>query len=173
MSLLDSTPKGTLITFDEIVDAIIEHEGGDKYTKDPKDPGGGTRFGISKKRYPYENIKELTRERAVVLYKIDYWERYQVELMPKKFRHIYLDMVINMGPGRAKRALQRGANGIADPPLVVDGKIGPKTMRALQHRKVDIGKIRAARIFYYCTLVARKPKLMRFLEGWISRSLEV
>ena len=173
MSLLDRTPKGTLTTFDEIVDAIIEHEGGNKYTHDPKDPGGGTRFGISKNRYPRENIKKLTRERAIELYKKDYWDRYAVERMPKKFRYIYMDMVVNMGPGRAKRAMQRGANGTVDPPLVIDGRLGPKTMRALKHRKVDIGKIRAARIFYYCTLVARKPELMRFLEGWIARALEV
>jgi len=93
--------------------------------------------------------------------------------MPKKFRHVYMDMVVNVGPGKANRAMQRGANGIVDPPLAVDGRIGPKTMEALRRHKVDIGKIRAARIFSYCILVARKPKLIRFLEGWISRTLEV
>jgi len=72
MSFLDRTPKGTLVTFDEVIDAIIEHEGGAKYTEDPKDPGGGTKFGISKKRYPRENIRKLTREQAVKLYKKDY-----------------------------------------------------------------------------------------------------
>ena len=48
--------------FDEIIEVVLKHEGG--YVNDPDDPGGETKYGISKKAYPDEDIKELTIERA-------------------------------------------------------------------------------------------------------------
>ncbi|MBI5843910.1 MAG: hypothetical protein HZB23_04475 [Deltaproteobacteria bacterium] len=48
----------------------MAHEGG--YVNDPADPGGETRFGISRRAYPNEDIKALTRERAAEIYYRDY-----------------------------------------------------------------------------------------------------
>ena len=48
--------------FDKIIEVVLEHEGG--YVNDPADAGGETRYGISKRAYPDENIKELTVDRA-------------------------------------------------------------------------------------------------------------
>ena len=38
-----------------------------------KDPGGETKFGVTKRTYPLENIKAMTLERAKVLYLRDCW----------------------------------------------------------------------------------------------------
>ena len=46
-------------------------EGG--YVNDPDDPGGETKFGISKRSYPNEDIPNLTLERAKFLAKRDFW----------------------------------------------------------------------------------------------------
>ena len=35
----------------------LKWEGGDKYTNDPIDPGGETKYGISKRAYPDIDIK--------------------------------------------------------------------------------------------------------------------
>ena len=43
-----------LKTFDEIIEQVLEHEGG--YVDDPTDSGGETKYGISKKAYPDEDI---------------------------------------------------------------------------------------------------------------------
>ena len=49
-------------TFDEIIDVVLHHEGG--YVNDPKDPGGETNYGISKRAYPDVDIKNLTEDGA-------------------------------------------------------------------------------------------------------------
>ena len=52
-------------TFDEIIEIVLEHEGG--YVNDPKDLGGETKYGITKRFYPDVDIKNLTKEEAEAL----------------------------------------------------------------------------------------------------------
>ena len=51
-----------LISFDEIIEITLHHEGG--YVHDPKDLGGETNYGIAKRFYPDVDIKNLTKEEA-------------------------------------------------------------------------------------------------------------
>ena len=51
-----------LISFDEIIDITLHHEGG--YVHDPKDLGGETNYGIAKRFYPEVDIKNLTKDEA-------------------------------------------------------------------------------------------------------------
>ena len=48
--------------FNEIIEKVLEHEGG--YVNDPKDLGGETKYGITKRFYPDIDIKNLTIEQA-------------------------------------------------------------------------------------------------------------
>ena len=156
------------MTIDEITAAIISREGG--YVNDPKDPGGETNFGISKRAYPDVDIKNLTEDGAKDIYKRDYWDKYKCEDLSKDLRHIYFDMCVNMGAGRATKIVQETANAKgAD--LKVDGFIGPKTISAL--KGVELERVRAYRVKYYANLVVRKPDLGKFYFGWFKRSLEV
>ena len=50
------------MTFDEAFERLIGHEGG--YVADSRDPGGETKYGISKRSYPGEDIKNLSLGRA-------------------------------------------------------------------------------------------------------------
>lgn len=59
--------------FEKAVAFVLRHEGG--YTNDNRDPGGETKFGISKRAYPSLDIKNLTEEQAKVIYRRDYWDR--------------------------------------------------------------------------------------------------
>ena len=82
---------------EEFKDGIIQvlhHEGG--YVNDPQDPGGETKFGISKRAYPNVDIKNLSRKQAIKIYYDDYWIKTGVVFLPKKLRQIYFDMTINM-----------------------------------------------------------------------------
>ena len=54
------------MTFDEAFKLLIGHEGG--HVNDARDPGGETKFGISKRVYPFEDIRNLTIERARAIY---------------------------------------------------------------------------------------------------------
>ena len=53
-----------LISFDEIIEVTLHHEGG--YVHDPKDLGGETNFGIAKRFYPDVDIKNLTEEKQQI-----------------------------------------------------------------------------------------------------------
>jgi len=155
--------------FDEIIDIVLEHEGG--YVNDPDDPGGETKYGISKKAYPDEDIKELTVERAKELYKRDYWDRYRTGDLPDRLRHIYVDMCINMGGGRAIKILQEACNSKNSNKIDVDGGMGPMTIKAAT--SVEEFRLRAFRVLYYAELIMKKPNLAKFWVGWFRRSCEV
>ena len=155
--------------FDEIIEIVLEHEGG--YVNDPDDPGGETKYGISKKAYPNEDIKELTVERAKELYKRDYWDKYRTSDLPDRLRHIYVDMCINMGGGRAIKILQVACNSKNSNKIDVDGGIGPMTIKS--SASVEEFRLRAFRVLYYAELIMKNPNLAKYWVGWFRRSCEV
>lgn len=57
--------------FDRAFEIVVGLEGG--YVNDPNDPGGETKFGISKRAYPNVDIKNLSLIDAKDLYWRDYW----------------------------------------------------------------------------------------------------
>jgi lysozyme family protein len=158
-----------LVEFDDIIEKVLEHEGG--YVDDPTDAGGETKYGISKRAYPDEDIKELTVERAKELYKRDYWDRFRTGSLPDRLRYIYVDMCINMGGGRAIKILQEACNSKNANKIDVDGGIGPATIKAAS--SVEPFRLRAYRVMFYAELVMKKPEQERFWVGWFRRSCEV
>ena len=157
-----------LTNFDDIIEVVLHHEGG--YVNDPKDPGGETNFGIAKRSHPDVDIKNLTKDGAKEIYKEVYWDKNKVESLPKDLRHIYFDMCVNQGKGRAVKILQQAANA-KGAGLKVDGGLGPKTIGAM--KGVELQRVRAYRVKYYADLVTRKPDLEKFYFGWFRRALEV
>jgi lysozyme family protein len=105
------------------INRILGIEGG--YNLDPNDPGGETNWGISKRSYPNLNIKDLTRDQAIALYKRDFWDHIQLDNFAFGVGYQILDFAVNSGQGNALRALQR-AVGVAD-----DGVIGDHTKQAI------------------------------------------
>ena len=104
------------------------------------------------------------------IYKEHYWDRNKVESLPEELRHIFFDMCVNQGRGRAVKILQRAANA-KGAELKVDGGLGPKTIAAMDG--VELKRVRAYRVKYYADLVTRKPDLEKFYFGWFKRALEV
>ena len=111
------------MNFDQAFDKLIGHEGG--YVNDPRDPGGETKFGISKRAYPDLDIAGLTIDQAKAIYKRDYWDRAQCDRLPAVVAFQVFDTAVNSGIGQAIRFLQR-AVGVAD-----DGQVGPLTIKAI------------------------------------------
>ena len=64
--------KEVIMSFNKIIEKVLEHEGG--YVNDPKDLGGETKYGITKRFYPDVDIKNLTKEQAKTIYHTDYWK---------------------------------------------------------------------------------------------------
>ena len=59
--------------FDLIHSKTLALEGGGKVTNNPSDRGGLTKYGISQKAFPNEDIANLTLERARQLAYDTYW----------------------------------------------------------------------------------------------------
>jgi lysozyme family protein len=155
------------MAFQEIVERVIEREGG--YVNHPDDPGSETNMGISLRAHPSEDIKNLTKERAVEIYLDDYWYPSKADLLPRTVKETYFDMVVNMGQRRAVKILQKACNS-KNCGLVVDGLIGKKTIGA--SKKIDKSRLQVYRILYYMDLIRRKPKLETFIVGWIRRAMK-
>jgi len=156
--------------FKDAVKIILKHEGG--YVNDPVDPGGETNMGISKKAYPYLNIKELTKKDAEDIYFKDYWLKAKVKKIPEELRMIYFDMVVNMGKSRAVKILQTAisAKGVK---TTVDGGIGPQTISNALKSGLEPDRLRSYRVKYYADLINRKSSLEKYWFGWYRRALEV
>src|SRR5207237_2697270 len=114
-----------MATFGKAIGTVLEHEGG--YTFDPNDPGGETKWGISRKAYPSLDIKNLTLEQAKAIYKRDYWiyGRIQDQDVATKI----FDMAVNLGPPAAHRLLQTALLALGET-VAVDGVFGLRTLEA-------------------------------------------
>uniref|UniRef100_A0A7V3ZJQ2 TtsA-like Glycoside hydrolase family 108 domain-containing protein n=1 Tax=Dictyoglomus thermophilum TaxID=14 RepID=A0A7V3ZJQ2_DICTH len=74
---------------------ILEIEGG--YVNDPRDPGGETKFGISKRSYPDLDIKKITIEKAMEIYRKNFWDPLPLENLPFSVAFVIFDTSINTG----------------------------------------------------------------------------
>jgi lysozyme family protein len=156
--------------FKEAVKIILKHEGG--YVNDKDDPGGETKFGISKKAFPYLNIKEITIQDAEDIYYEHYWKKAKCDKLPEKLQLIFFDMVVNMGKSRAVKILQEAitAKGVKTD---IDGGIGPKTIGNSIKSGLEPKRLRSYRVKYYALLVTKKPTLGKYWYGWYTRATAV
>lgn len=110
--------------FEQAVTELLKHEGG--YVNHPKDPGGETNFGISKRQYPHLNIKALKVEDAKAIYRVDYWQKFGCDKMPWPLACVFFDCVVNHNPSRPVIWLQRCLG------LPVTGRIDSSVIEATQ-----------------------------------------
>ncbi len=153
----------------DMIDRLISREGGDRVTNDPVDPGGLTKYGLSKRANPDLDIANLTYEQAKDRYIQRYYIGHNIHLLPLELQESVLDYGVHSGPQTAIKALQRLA-GVKE-----DGIIGLKTITALKSIKPhDLLKaLQQQRILYLVRQVKKTPAKIRFLEGWVSRVLSL
>lgn len=160
--------------FREAVERTLSFEG--EYTNNPSDPGGETKFGISKRAYPYLDIKELTMDQAISIYKKDYWDRLHLDEIEGKDIPIKLfDISVNMGVKSALKILQNALNYLGEN-LVVDGIIGSLTIKAantwISRTSVDKALLKAINGFQfmrYTDIITLVPSSKVFSRGWMKR----
>ena len=108
--------------FDRCIRAVLSEEGG--LSDHPQDPGGLTKYGISRRAYPDLDIRRLTMDDAIEIYRRDYWNPVHGTDLPASLALLVFDAAVNQGVGTAARLLQK-AVGVKE-----DGNIGPVTLRA-------------------------------------------
>ena len=157
--------------FSEALEIILHHEGG--YVNHPKDPGGETNLGVTKRVYEdfggEKEMKDLTKADVEPIYKKNYWDRVKGDDLPEGLDLCIFDFAVNAGPGRAAKFIQRLVN------TTVDGGIGPNTLKCIndhvEHYGVSttIDQYQSERQNYYESL----SNFETFGRGWTRRVDEV
>jgi lysozyme family protein len=151
------------MNFDEAFKKVIGLEGG--YANHPDDPGGETKYGISKRAYPREDIANLTLDRAKQIYLKDYWGAAGCDSVPDAIKYHLFDMAVNQGVKTSIKALQKSVGEFED------GIIGPLTLQAIQSTPVlrIALRLNAARLKRY----TETDNWATFGKGWASRVAEL
>lgn len=138
-------------------------EGG--YVNDPIDPGGETRYGISKRQYPELDIKDLAKGHAKDIYKRDYWNKCMCEGLPDILRLMVFDCAVNQGANYAARTLQDLVK------AKEDGIIGPKTLENIAQfnpeRLLERFALRRLERYY------SNKNFFRYGKGWLNRLIHI
>lgn len=138
-----------MIEFETAFNRLMGSEGG--YTDGKGDPGGETKWGLSKRSYPHLDIKNLTREDAKPVYRRDFWDRIHAEVLYDGVAYQAFDFAVNSGIETAVRYLQR-ALGVAD-----DGHWGPVSQLAASTMSESDLIMR---------LIAQRIRFMTKLSNW-------
>lgn len=153
--------------FERAIDLVLRLEtGGDAgggYSNDPRDAGGETRWGISKRAFPEEDILLLTRERAVDLYRKHYWAPLRPEELPEPVAIVLFDIAVNQGLPTAVRLLQRACG------VTQDGVMGGNTLGAANRLKDIVPRLCAERAIRYASAAAFDT----YARGWLRRAFTV
>lgn len=175
---------------DDLIDEVIGREGG--YSNHPADRGGPTRWGVTEKvarAHGYRgDMRHYPREQAAAVYRRDYWLRPRLDQIAEHAPGIAAEMFdtgVNMGPGVAVGFLQRALNALNRnardyPDIIVDRRIGPRTLAALEAFVVTRGAggeavllkaLEALQGERYLRLAEQRPGNEAFLYGWLANRL--
>lgn len=170
-----------------IISAVIAVEGG--YVNDPKDPGGETKYGITKSVAVANgfsgSMKAMTQAQATAIYESQYIDKPGfddfVMLSPTVTAKL-VDAGVNTGPSRPSKWLQTALNSLSRggkdfPTILVDGKVGPGTVNAYKYLQAVRGKqtaceltiklLDAQQATYYMSLT----NLSQYTPGWVDNRI--
>lgn len=145
--------------FERAFQILVGHEGG--YVNHPADPGGETKFGISKRSYSNVDIANLTLDEARRIYLRDYWSPICGDMMPAPVALVLFDAAVNNGVEAAIRCLQRALG------VPADGRLGPQTLGAVQ--RASALPLAEATHDERVKLMTTLPRWDTFGAGWARR----
>lgn len=158
-----------MITDQSIIDMILLHEGG-RYTNDPVDRGGPTRWGITipvlslylGRKATANDIRNLSKETASKIYHMQFVSPFS--RLPDPLRVNVIDMGVNAGQFRAIWLLQQTIG------AAVDGKLGPQTIGMSASREWNPHYIGVRLAFYEDLIIANRSQI-KWRNGWRNRAL--
>jgi lysozyme family protein len=141
----------------------LVHEGG--YVNNPNDAGGETNFGISKANFPNEDIKNMTRDRAVEIYREGYWKDLYSQIDAQDVADKLFDLGVLFGVGTAVRILQLTLK------ITQDGGFGVNTLAAVNQENAEtlLSDFKANMMTHAFNIATAKPQNRVFLKGWGAR----
>lgn len=156
--------------FEHCLEMLLHHEGG--FVNHPKDPGGMTNLGVTKKVYDKwigrksteAEMRALTPADVGPIYKKNYWDKVRGDDLPAGVDWAAFDWAVNSGAGRPAKAIQRIVG------AAQDGAIGPKTLQAIMDVEPEkiVEGVYDIRQKFYESLKTFKT----FGRGWTRRNQE-
>lgn len=157
-------------------ESMLINEGGYKLTNDPSDRGSTTYAGIARNFHQnwqgWHYIDQGVMPDAQLVrdfYREKFWDMMRLnEVNSQRIARTLFDFGVNAGPGTAAKLAQ----------IIIgttpDGRIGPKTLEALNAADEDlfIASYALAKIARYRDIVTRDRTQIKFLVGWINRTLK-
>lgn len=151
-------------------------EGGYKLTDVKNDRGGQTYAGISRKFHPnwqgwYFIDKGETPPSEMVrgFYKVEFWDKFQGDsITDQKVAEALYDFGVNAGV-KTSAKLAQIITGVTP-----DGAFGPKSLQAINSVSPDIFVLSfaIAKVSRYANIVAKDKSQLKFLLGWLNRTLK-
>lgn len=112
------------MSFDKAFEHVVGVEGG--YVNDPRDPGGETIYGITRRDHPQAWANGTpTLEQAKAIYAKLYWTPVKADQLPWPLALFVFDAAVNQGVGTAIKLLQKTVG------TVQDGVLGNNTLAAI------------------------------------------
>lgn len=167
--------------FQRVYEFTHKWEGGSKFTQDPNDPGGATKYGVSYRfmeglplkvsdinkdgKLTWRDVQALSAENAERIYKFYFWDALKLDSFEFGLASVLFDTAVNIGKTRTVKALQllSGAN--------TDGVLGPKTIQAVC--RIDQPALAKAVLFYreayYLRLFKSQKWTAKYIDGWLNR----
>ena len=144
-----------------------------QYINDPDDPGGETKYGISKRKFEKLEIKDLTLDNAMALYYNNYWNEHIEKLPCQKLINKIFSTMVNVGKVRGTEIIQFTMVKYYSAAVRVDGIFGPATARMIgrlchQDKQKELIKLYSFEVAKYYDEIGNK----KYLRGWILRALE-
>ena len=168
---------GPDFNFKEALPFTLDHEGM-VLEQVPGDPGGETCCGITHEDFaafvhehhqPSRSLGTATAADIGAVYKEHYWQPCQCAKMPFVVALTVFDSAVLVGRTRPIRWLQIELG------VTVDGAVGPHTLGALGVYVQNNGAKQLAdavisqRRSFHQAVVASRPALHKFLNGWLNR----
>ena len=157
-------------------EAMILNEGGYRLHTVQGDRGGMTYAGIARNAWPHwEGWPSIDRggeppaDRVRQFYRANFWEAVQGDaLLHQRIAQTLFDFAVNAG---ARTAVVLAQSVVGATP---DGKVGAKTLAALNAFDPEkfILVYALAKIARYRDIVTRDKSQLKFLLGWVSRTLK-
>lgn len=179
------------------IDSVIKSEGGDRYTNDPNDSGGPTRYGITQvvanankglwATYSFNgDMTQLPLGLAQAIYGKQYWDSLSLDAIFKvspTLAYLLFSIGVNSGTGTAGKHLQRVLNSLNNQgalysDIAVDGAVGNGSVLALQLCVSKLGTnglrdiivaVASLQIAFYINDVETRAKDETYTYGWMNR----
>ena len=167
-----------MANIDLLIPHILKWEGGSKFTNDPLDRGGATKYGITLNtlisnhydtnhdgKVDVNDVKALQLEDFKKILKRQYWDRWQAD---KINNQSIANLLVDWLWGSGKLGIiypQRLLN------VPADGIVGDFTINALNsaNQRYIHNKVWQARKEFYEKIVKNNPSQSKWLKGWINR----